>query len=99
MVEAPSKMIGLIIFLVVLFIFEVDAGMLCSFCESAIDELEEYLNREEKEVENWVDQFCDKVPIAGSICKDFLNQNIESLIDQIESNHTSEQICEELALC
>uniref|UniRef100_A0AC35U3P1 Saposin B-type domain-containing protein n=1 Tax=Rhabditophanes sp. KR3021 TaxID=114890 RepID=A0AC35U3P1_9BILA len=81
----------------------VSAGMKCTLCKDAVNELESYINSHEGSAdgaEAWVcDKVTDGVSILDSLCKELFKKELAAMIKGIEAKEPVEKICKDIDFC
>ncbi|KAG8182465.1 hypothetical protein JTE90_020385 [Oedothorax gibbosus] len=74
----------------------------CELCKDAMNEVEKQLSdpATKEKLENLLGQFCNYLPESlRSDCTNFINSNIDALIDILEQELKPDNVCPDLGLC
>uniref|UniRef100_A0A7E4ZUR8 Saposin B-type domain-containing protein n=1 Tax=Panagrellus redivivus TaxID=6233 RepID=A0A7E4ZUR8_PANRE len=78
-------------------------GMMCTWCETFVKDLEVELNKNEGTVEQAAERACDKAcknhPTMDVICKKVIEFSLDPLIKAMENHETPKVACRQIDLC
>jgi hypothetical protein len=71
-------------------------GLECSLCEALISFVANLLGDDEAQIKQKADQYCQDLPVLGSVCQQLVNKYLDQIIEYLKQGQDQKQICNEL---